>query len=118
MVEDERAIAEALADTLRDEGYEVRVAGHGREALDLLVLGTVWRPCVILLDLMMPVMDGWAFRAEQVRWDGLAAIPVVVVSGTRDAPREAERLGAVGVLLKPFDMDDAIQLVARACGED
>ena len=112
VVDDERGIAEALGDALSDEGYEVRLAGNGHEALSVLA---GWRPGVILLDLMMPTMDGWAFRAEQLRRPDVADVPVVVVSARRDITQEAERLGAAGVLPKPFDLDEVSRIVARAC---
>jgi CheY-like chemotaxis protein len=79
---------------LRYEGYSVAAAANGREAIDHL--RERGRPCVILLDLMMPIMDGWQFRAEQLRDPGLAPIPVIVISAGADIERKASSLGAVG----------------------
>jgi CheY-like chemotaxis protein len=111
VVEDEDAVGQIVVDTLADEGYEVRRARNGREGLELL---DDWRPDVILLDLMMPVMDGWAFRAEQCRRGGpAAAVPVVVISGTRDARARAADLGAVAAITKPFDLDEVVATVAH-----
>jgi CheY-like chemotaxis protein len=86
VVEDDRATRELLSEVLLEEGYEVKVAAGGREAL--LVLGD-WRPGLIVLDLVMGEMDGWAFRAAQRSLAGAAGVPVLVVSaldGARYSP--------------------------------
>jgi CheY-like chemotaxis protein len=100
LVEDDAAIAEALEDMLRDEGLEVARAANGREALALLRRGL--RPSSILLDLMMPVMDGWDFRQEQLADPALKDIPVVVVSAAGFSPETIRaQLGDVHLLPKP-----------------
>lgn len=75
------------------------------------------RPCIVLLDLSMPVMDGWRFREEQQRLsDGrLAGTPVVVLSALSDATQQAERLGAVEVIPKPIDFDRMVAVVRTYC---
>ena len=78
IVEDDSDLREALSEVLRDEGYSVESAADGREALDRLRRDL--RPSLILLDLTMPVMNGWQFRAEQRRDPALSEIPVVVLS--------------------------------------
>ena len=114
IVEDDHDIAESLSDVLLDDGYGVRCAANGARALALLEQGE--RPHVILLDLMMPVMDGRSFRSAQLALrPALAALPVIVLSGSRDARARAEELGAVAAITKPFDLDDVVSAVARAC---
>src|SRR5438045_1266834 len=78
VVDDDQLILESLSDLLELEGYKVAVATDGQAALDQLRAGM--RPCAILLDLMMPGMDGWGFRRQQQRDDDLKDIPVVVMS--------------------------------------
>ena len=101
VIDDDAGLRELLQLCLEDEGYAVAVAANGREGLDRLQR---WRPRVILLDLMMPVMDGWTFRAEQLARDDLARIPVVVLSAAHQARRQAELLGAAAIIEKPFDL--------------
>ena len=108
VVEDDDAIRSLLEVALADEGYEVRTAEHGSAALKIL---DVWRPELILLDLMMPVLDGWAFRARQVADASLATIPVIVLSAAYQASRQAEILAVAAVLAKPFDLDDLLASV-------
>jgi CheY-like chemotaxis protein len=111
LVEDEDTIGQVVADALVLEGYEVRRARNGCEAVAIL---QDWLPGVILLDLMMPVMDGRAFRAAQRRMEGTAArVPVIVVSGAREARARAGDLGAVEALTKPFDLNEVIEAVER-----
>ena len=93
---------------LEDSGYEVRTAADGRAALALL---RAWRPDLILLDLMMPGVDGWAFRHAQLALESWAAIPVVVMSAGCGAQREAAHLTAAAGLDKPFDLDDLLATV-------
>jgi CheY-like chemotaxis protein len=111
VVEDDEGAREALSDILREEGFDVRLAANGREALEQLEEGM--RPCVILLDLVMPVMDGWEFRQRQLRHEGLAPIPVVVLTATAgDGP---EAVPASDVLRKPVDFDALLERVERHC---
>jgi CheY-like chemotaxis protein len=111
VVEDEDTIGLVVVDALADEGYEIRRARNGREALEIL---RSWLPHVILLDLMMPVMDGWTFRTEQRRLDGPAGqVPVIVLSAAREARIRAHELGAVEALSKPFELDQVIAAVER-----
>jgi len=85
VVEDDRDVRESLVAVLEDAGYRVMSAADGRAALDLLRAGP--RPAVILLDLMMPVMDGFEFRAEQVRDPSLADVPGGIRSSWADGCR-------------------------------
>lgn len=80
VIDDDADIRESITDVLEMRGYRVQSAVNGRQALDLLREGT--RPCVILLDLMMPVLNGWEFRAEQTRDERLKTVPVVVIPAT------------------------------------
>ena len=106
LVEDDEGIRQVLADSLADEGWLVRQAADGQEALDLL---TTWRPDVILLDLMMPRMDGWAFRAAQRTLARGMDLPLVILSANHRAESTAATLGAAAFIAKPFNID---QLVA------
>ena len=104
VVEDEDSIREVTAAWLSDEGFAVTTACNGADALRQL--RHAW-PDVIVLDLMMPVMDGWSFRAEQRAMGGAAAaVPVVVLSGARE-------LDAAAVLSKPFNLDEVLATVQR-----
>lgn len=112
VVDDDAAIREALTLVLEDEGYTVRSAANGRDALQLLRAGEA-PPQVILLDLMMPVMSGWDFRAEQQRNPTLVAIPVVVLSADRSLQTKAAMVQAQGYLAKPVDISVLIDTVSR-----
>jgi CheY-like chemotaxis protein len=114
IVEDDPALRGALADVLEDEGYEVACAANGLEALSHLRRRIA--PSVILLDLAMPVMDGWSFRALQRRDARLSRIPTVAVSASLEASGEALAELAVDAFLpKPFDLDELIGTVQRLC---
>ena len=78
VVEDDVDTRDMLGKFLELEGFRVEVASNGQQALERLASGV--HPCVILLDLMMPVMDGWQFRRHQARHQEIAEIPVIVVS--------------------------------------
>ncbi len=103
IVEDDESIVEALTAALRTDGYAVQSAPNGKEALDAL-RRLDQLPRLILLDLMMPVMDGWAFRREQLRDARLAGIPVVVLTARTDARSQAETLSVDRVVAKPIDV--------------
>ena len=113
VVDDDPSIQGFLAEALADEGYAVRTAGDGRRALE--VLGT-WRPDLILLDLMMPELDGWAFRAEQRRRADLADVPVILLSATRDLDARAEVLAPARVFSKPFDLNQLFAAIEELVG--
>lgn len=109
LVEDDEAIREALSEILQDEGFEVQTAVHGLAAL--LALETGARPRVILLDLMMPVMDGWQFMARLNAHAEWAGIPVVVVSAAKDGLPD----GARCCLPKPVDLGALFDTVGPLC---
>jgi len=112
VVDDDPDILEAISDILETEGYRVARARHGVEALARVAEE---RPALILLDLMMPVMDGPAFAAALRSQEGGQAIPVVVISADGNAER-AERVRAQAFLAKPFDIDALLTQAARATG--
>lgn len=114
IVEDDEAIRETLADILQYEGYVVSTACDGREALLRLRSGIA--PALILLDLMMPRMNGWEFRTEQLSRQELAGIPIVILSGAHDAHRQATMLNANGFLSKPIEVIRLLELVRAHCG--
>jgi len=93
VIEDDEATREAVTLLLTSEGCDVLTAANGRAALEVLRNGA--RPDLIVLDLMMPVMDGWQFRAEQKRDPALSKIPVLVISAAGDVRRHAANLEAV-----------------------
>jgi CheY-like chemotaxis protein len=111
IVEDDVDTREMLGRFLELEGYRVETAANGKLALERLESGV--GPCVILLDLMMPVMDGWQFRQAQVRDAALADIPVIVVSAAgRD---RLEKIQADAYLSKPVDLDELLGCVTQFC---
>lgn len=99
IVEDDDEIRELLAEMLADSGFTVATARNGKEGLDRLRSGP--RPKVVILDLMMPVMDGWQLRAAMLADPDLAAIPVIVVSGAADMQDDGAALAASRILTKP-----------------
>ncbi len=110
VVDDDAVIRDTLATALGDEGYAVRVAPDGRAALD--TLGN-WRPDVIVLDLMMPVMDGPSFRAAQRAVREMAQIPVIVLSAAHEVQARAAGLDAAAVFAKPFDLGALLAAIER-----
>ena len=111
LVEDDLDIAEAMLDVLLDEGYQVAHASNGREALALL--HSQPEPSVILLDLMMPEMDGAQFREEQLRDPKLARIPVIVLSADRKCAEKARELGVQTFVVKPLGPEQLVAIVER-----
>ena len=112
IVEDERDIRETLKQVLELEGYNAITASNGKEAIEMLA--TIPRPCLILLDLMMPVMDGWQFLEAQREDIILATIPVVIVSA---AGEKAKSAGASAFIKKPVELDCLLSLVKQYCTE-
>lgn len=109
IVDDDYDLRETMRDVLEEEGYRVQTASNGQEALDNLRDGE--SPEVVVLDLMMPVMDGWHFLDELKRDTALADIPVVVMSASQDG---AQRLGDKVFLSKPLDYHTLVATVARS----
>jgi CheY-like chemotaxis protein len=109
IVEDDDDIREALSQILELEGYAVREAANGREALDISAREQV--PSLILLDLMMPIMDGWQFRSEQMKDPALAKVPVIVISADAGVHEKVASFGAASVLPKPISLDRLLRAV-------
>jgi CheY-like chemotaxis protein len=116
VVEDDLSTREALNLILSAEGYRVFTADDGVAALAQLRGGE--RPGLILLDLMMPHMDGWQFRQEQLRDPRLADIPVIVCSAAGRAGQRAASLQALAYLDKPIDPRELIDVVRRSYPND
>lgn len=114
VVDDHYEIRVALAELLEDEGYQVITAAHGQEALTLLRRGTV-RPALIVLDVMMPVMDGWTFREIQASDPALQAIPVVVISAISNVQPPRHPVPAAAYLPKPLNFALLLETVTRFC---
>ncbi len=115
VVEDDRDLRETIVDVLAGAGYEVSLAGNGEEALD--ALRTKRRTSLILLDLRMPVMDGFEFRRRQLANPGFASVPVVLLSSDSRGDRQADEFGFACSIKKPFGIRDLLALVRRYCGE-
>jgi CheY-like chemotaxis protein len=114
IVEDDRALRESVGRVLEGEGYDVQKASNGAEAMNLLAQGE--RPCVILLDLMMPVMNGWQFLEERRAHNDVAGIPVVVMSANLNLPGfAAPHLPVQATLKKPIHSDHLLEVVDRFC---
>jgi CheY-like chemotaxis protein len=103
VVDDDPDVREMLRVALKSEGYEVATAANGVDALHHL--RSTPETCVVLLDLLMPLMDGGAFRAALARDRSLSWIPVVVMSGGFEVARQARELGARSFVPKPVDLD-------------
>ena len=117
LVDDDPDIRSAVKEFLHHEGFTVVPAPNGADALNTLRTG--FRPNVIVLDIMMPVMDGWDFRAAQLADPSLRDIPVIVISASgfgRDTLRS--QLNTFDVVSKPIELDDFLKAVRQACGFD
>ena len=111
IVEDDPDTREMLGKFLELEGFHVETAANGKQALDRLSSGL--KASVIVLDLMMPIMDGWQFRREQVRNSALAAIPVIVVSAA--GKERLANIEANSYLTKPIDLEELLREVSIFC---
>jgi CheY-like chemotaxis protein len=109
IIEDDPDIRESLAEVLNESGYAPVLAANGKEALEKLSQGP--RPAAILLDLMMPVMDGWQFRAAQRAAAELREIPVVVVSADGNVREKAAAIQATAYLRKPINILDLLAIL-------
>jgi CheY-like chemotaxis protein len=113
VVDDDVEIRETLVEVLEERGYRTVAASNGKQALDALHGGT--RPELILLDMMMPVMDGAQFRAQQREEPEIAGIPVVLISAHADLTKRMRELDANAALQKPISFRDLIDTVRRYC---
>lgn len=109
VIDDDDAVCEILREALTDEGYAVATVPHGAAALELV---RHHQPAVILLDLRMPIMDGWSF-AEQYRRVAKPPASLVLLSAIRDVEESAKRLGAVAFIRKPFELEDVVAEIKR-----
>ena len=107
VVDDDKGIRDFVRTVLADEGYEVAEASDGQDALDRCARV---RPDVILLDMRMPVMDGWEFARTYRDRPGPHA-PIVIVTAALDVAKDAKDIGADGFLAKPFQLDELLDLV-------
>jgi CheY-like chemotaxis protein len=112
VIEDDSDIREDLAELLRDQGYRVVTARNGAEALEHLRSEP---PCLILLDLMMPVMDGWEFRRRMLADDRLANVPTVLLTGATEPEQHAFTLNVDDVMTKPIRLDRLYATIDRYC---
>jgi len=108
VVDDDPDILDALSEILEVEGYEVQRARNGREALQALEHAP---PDLVLLDLMMPVMDGWEFARSL---EPSSRPPIIVLSADRNVSVKAQEIGALGWLAKPFELAELLAAVRRA----
>ena len=111
VVDDDADIREVLSEVLMDNGHEVVTASNGREALELLRQGL--QPCMVFLDLMMPVMDGYLFMEERRSDPTLAAIPVAVITAGRQI--DFDRLDGATVVPKPLRLPVLMSVVQQNC---
>jgi CheY-like chemotaxis protein len=114
VVDDDAEIRSTLIEVLQDAGYEAVGASDGHEALAQL-RDPEDRWCVVLLDLMMPNMDGRAFRAEQMLGPALSPIPVVIVSAMSDVAEAAEEMQVSAHVTKPIRLSELVRVVDRFC---
>jgi CheY-like chemotaxis protein len=112
IVDDDHGIRVALRQVLEDEGYRVASATHGGEALEYLAKH---RPCVIILDLQMPIVSGWDFAAEFAKNEEWAEIPIVVVSAYLANVSLPKQITPVACLAKPINLDELLAAISKAC---
>jgi DNA-binding response OmpR family regulator len=108
LVEDDETLREVIAEALREDGYDVQIAGDGAVALNL---AERWQPNLLVLDLMMPNMNGEEFSVALRSLNGLASIPIIIVSASRFAQDVGNRIGAQAALAKPFDLFELTERV-------
>lgn len=114
VVDDDLSVRTALKELFETEGYAVAVAANGRAALNHLRGGL--RPSVILLDLMMPVMDGWDFRAEQLADPALKDLPVFILTAVGfSANTVRAQFGNIPFVPKPPAHEGLLEMVKRVC---
>ena len=107
VIDDDDDICEVLREALTDEGYAVATVPHGAAALELV---KHHQPAVIILDLRMPIMDGWSF-AEQYRRTAKPAASLILLSALKDIEESAKRIGAAAWVQKPFELDHVVSTI-------
>ncbi len=115
VVEDDEGIRETIGEFLTSEGFEVHLAANGEEALSQAL--SYKDSCLVLLDLMMPVMNGWEFLRRRANIAAVAAMPVVVVSAIADAA-STSRAGATRFMKKPPDLEALLKIAHQYCDCD
>jgi CheY-like chemotaxis protein len=110
VVEDDDDIRNAIVDLLEAEGYKTEAAVNGQDALEKL--GHIKKPCLVLLDMMMPIMNGRQFLDEVMKDSKLATLPVLIVSAVAD---RANTEGSIGFLKKPIDIGVVLNVVSQYC---
>jgi CheY-like chemotaxis protein len=110
VVEDDEGIRESIRDLLQEEGYQVVTASHGEEALARMREGI---PAVVLLDLMMPVMNGWQFLERVAKDASLAEVPIVVISAAGESGALPHRVA--GFIKKPIGLQALLDVVKLNC---
>lgn len=110
VVEDDDDIRNAIVDLLETEGYTTAAAVNGQDALDKLA--QIPKPCLVLLDMMMPIMNGRQFLDIIMKDSQLAPLPVLIVSAVAD---KTNTEGSVGFLKKPIDIDVVLNVVSQYC---
>jgi two-component system, chemotaxis family, chemotaxis protein CheY len=110
VVDDNRQLCETISEFLSLRGHAVECAANGNEALRLLA-GLQTRPALILLDVGMPVLDGWGTLTELHKNPRLADVPVVMMSGYRDIAQKAKESGAAAVVRKPVEPDTLLGII-------
>ena len=116
VVEDDSAIRETLKEVLSMEGYLVRTACHGREALEILARGP--KPALMLVDLMMPVVDGWQLIELLSEDHEMSKVPVVVLSAVVSGEHFQGRKNSLEILKKPFEINKLLEVVRKHAGRD
>lgn len=109
VIDDDPSILMTVAEVLEDEGYAVRTASNGAEGLAAVQEAL---PRLVLLDMRMPVLDGWGF-AHSLRERGIH-LPLLVMTAAQDARQWGREVGAIGVIPKPFDLNDLLDAVSSA----
>ena len=112
IVDDEIHIQQSLALFLTEEGFQVKKASNGQEALDFLRSQT-FKTCLVLLDLMMPVKGGFEFRVEQLQDPTISEVPIAIMSAGRLSPELLREMVPQEILAKPFSLDQLLVTVGR-----
>lgn len=114
VVDDDPGVLEVLELALDAEGYQVVVARNGLEGLEQ---ACSHRPDLMVVDLMMPIMDGWQLVREFRRDQATGSTPVIILSAAHNIDEAARDLGVEAVIAKPFNLDDLLDLIATHAGQ-